>query len=489
MKKIFVCFLMIAVLLININVDAYAISIPDHDFNYDSLESYWKLLQDVGFIVSFPAFETGRSIGSIVKKFLNDRESGSGDSIISNEDGSNWAKNNITINGDGNIVLNDDAKQFINFLIKDTIENSDPYVTYSFNLFDYTGNFATPQVYDALVSLCETYQDSYQIIKFGNNNQVCLLPVGQYAGFYYLGSDIAYRSNVYSLSNWNGTPNEDDYRYFVYQNGVYVEQSLYKTPLTDVYSQVPGKVNGNNIGSAVCYISAGTNYDVLIFRDLSNLRSWSKGHSPYYFNNQVYRNYSNSVGDYTITNDNSNKVNIGDINTFIDDHHTETGEYPSSSEINVFIDNYLPETPTPNPDNPSGGGSFVNNNNPSFTNNPTFNNNPNINITLFPSVSDNGLNGGTVSGNGGNGSIGSIFDWIGYLGNVIAALIKNVGEMIVNALQGVVEAVTTILSGIPNILSPIIEFVFGGLPDKVQDLVILGISCIIFVGIIKVLKR
>lgn len=229
-----------------------------------------------------------------------------------------------------------------------------------------------------------------------------------------------------------------------------------------------------------------------IFGTYELFTSAQRGKMPYYYNNNVYTDFSSSVGDYTVNTDNRNYVTYGDVTTYIDDHHTETGEYPSIPEINVWIESQpsptpLP-TPTPNPDNPSGGGgsgSFVNNNNPSITNNPTFNNNPNINVTLFPSVSGN-----TVSGNGAGseGGIGSIFGWLGDLGQVIGDLIKNLGEAIKNIVIGISDLITSIVTDLPTMFFDFVGAFFGWMPPEWSTLLSLSLAAMLIFGIIKIFR-
>ena len=44
------------------------------------------------------------------------------------------------------------------------------------------------------------------------------------------------------------------------------------------------------------------------------------------------------------------------------------------------------------------------------------------------------------------------------------------------------------MESIPNIFQPLLSYVFGGLPEEVQNMIILGITCMIIIGIIKAIK-
>lgn len=434
----------------------------------------------------------------------------------------NYLHNAFTIN-DNSIVISDSFKNVIKSWQNDVVESNKYYVGYSLDLQYYS-------IPDSCYEFVNEYQGSYDVWCYTK----------------YIGTSAGHRYYFYAYPKQDYgevllTVNSDDtfsYKLVNYNNFANFAPNTYNQSIAPAWA---GYVQEKTSGG----IDANTIYDITTSSWVNNNNSFKlmqrnytyrvddyplptqsnngfalgwvnvtyktvkaytimgtqalfessqRGEAPYYYNNNVYSNWSNSTGDYTVTYDNSNRITFDDITAHIGDIYGQTGVYPTIPDIEHWIETQPVPTPLPTPTptgTPSqgGNGTVVNNNNPNINNNPTFNNNPNINITLFPSTSGNGINGGSVSGNGGSGSIGNIFDWLGNLGNVIASLVKNVGEMIVNALEGVVEAVTTILRSIPNILSPIIEFVFGGLPEEVQALITLGITCIIFVGIIKVLKR
>lgn len=404
---------------------------------------------------------------------------------------------------DESTTYNNNSRSMLNLFINETLNTSPSFYVYSYVVNTSATSFPEGTLYNALKTVLDTTDKNYiNILYQYNNNYYLLTSNNTDIGFVYFSSwNNNPRVKFYSYSSWDQISYFDKsiFTQYKYVSGSFVEntdnltlQNNSSNPVLSMIANSTVSGLGNGWDGIAYFVNRDSSHIFKVFRSYDDFRASSVGQSSFYVNNSVYNDWSTSTGDYTVTTDNSNKASYGDITSYIDSFNTENGRYPSDQEIFHWIEDYTPTvnpTPTPDPDNPSGTGSFVNNNNPSITNNPTFNNNPNINITLFPSVSDNGLNGGTVSGNGGQGSIGNIFEWIGNLGNVIANLIKNVGEMIVNAFQGVIEAVTTILNGIPNILTPIIEFVFGGLPDELQALISLGITCIIFVGIIKVIKR
>ena len=231
-----------------------------------------------------------------------------------------------------------------------------------------------------------------------------------------------------------------------------------------------GNCAGNN--SVVLIGNKAVLYKV--YYSVQDMAGDQLGDSGYY----ITDSFNNNSG--VINSGTYNPVTYGDIRQYITNYYGDTGRYPSPNEINIYIENYIPDNPS-DPDNPSGGGgsgsdsgSFVNNNN------PIFNNNPNININLGGEGSGNGS--GSVSGNG-------IFGWLGTLGSLIGGLISGIGEALTGILEGIIDAITSIIELVPNILSPLIEYVFGGLPEEIRALLVLGITAVIFVGIIKAIRK
>lgn len=221
------------------------------------------------------------------------------------------------------------------------------------------------------------------------------------------------------------------------------------------------------------YLFTGSSQKFKVYNSVQDILYDDLGQSPYYTDNS----YSNNSG--VINSGTYKPVTYGDITNYINSFNTENGSYPSPNEINIYINNYVPDNPS-NPDNPSGGGdsgsgsgSFVNNNQ------PVFNNNPSINVNL------GGGSGGTVSGNG----IGGIFDFLGTIGSLLGDLIKGIGEALVGILEGITSAVQVVVEGIPNVLAPLIGFVFEGLPEEITALMTLGITAVLLIAIVKAIRK
>lgn len=396
----------------------------------------------------------------------------------------------------GDFRFSSDLNSFLQDECDYFIDNTDPFVSYSFNIYDYASNFSNGLYFDRLKNFCLEYQNDYQIIKFDVNTKICLVPNGLYAGktsTSIWNNGTACTSDVYNLTSWDLVPNNDDFRLFVWNGTDFVENGLYKNGLEHIFSQVEDNVIGNNISTAVCYVSYGLNYPVLIFRDLGALKEWGLGKQPYYFNRSVYNDWRQSTGDYTVTTDNSNHVTYGDIDNHIENIHNETNTYPGVPAIERWIEQQPVPTPIINPgtgDNPgsgtsgSGGAATASANNQGV--NVTVNNNHSIN---FPDwFRSDTVSGNTVSGNSSGDGSGISFGFLGSLGQTLKSLIENIGKAIVDIITGISSVIAEIVTNIPTVFGDFVGAVLGWLPPELQALISLSVIAMITYGLIKLIR-
>lgn len=176
------------------------------------------------------------------------------------------------------------------------------------------------------------------------------------------------------------------------------------------------------------------------------------GIQPYYYNNQTWSDFSSSTGDYTVDNSNVNTVTYGDVVSYVNDYHDTNNNYPDNSTVNNWIE-------TTNNNN-TGGGS-----------------------------------GGSGGDSGGSG----IVSILSALGKAIADLITGIVAFITEIIGGLVEAITGLLTtltdlisnfteSIPNIFSPLLGWLFDGLPDEFTAIILLGLTACVIASIIKILR-
>lgn len=170
------------------------------------------------------------------------------------------------------------------------------------------------------------------------------------------------------------------------------------------------------------------------------------GLQPYYYNNEVWSNFSNSTGDYTVSENNINTITYGDVVSYVNDYHDTNNNYPDNSTVNNWIET------TNNNNNGSGGGG----------------------------------SGGGGSGSGDDST--GIFDFLSKIGQVLGNLIKNLGSVLTDLIEGIAETISGLFESIPTIFGDFLGALLGWLPDELQALIILGISAMIIVGLIKVFR-
>ena len=223
-------------------------------------------------------------------------------------------------------------------------------------------------------------------------------------------------------------------------------------------------VDGNNFGQYPKAISM-TNQSLLCFASDSALQTYVNtygiGKQAYYYNNQVWSDFSNHTsGDYTVDNSNVNTVTYGDVISYVNDSHDTNNNYPDNSTVNTWIE-------TTNNNNNSGGGS--------------------------------GDDSGGGSGGSGSDDSGSIFDWLKTLGKALGDLISGVGNFLseivaglVDAITNLLDAITTLITGVleslTNIFSGLIEFIFAGLPDDIRNVLSLALTVAILISVLKLIR-
>lgn len=463
--------------------------------------------RDSGFIVR----TTGRVNYELTKKaiatYLNHKYSNQNKTKdnITQSDINEFSQDfyqNVSYNDNSNTTTyNDNSKSMINLCINEVINDSPVYYVYSFNLIDSLNSVNNGDFYNACRRFINEYQDDYYIFckpsvvngGSANNDPFTFYLCDKSSDYVYVTSNSYPQFNfdyviLYDFNSWERVRNFLAYRYD-YDLHEFNQISDYTFNGTEAVQLDPDRrtIQDTSFG----WISVGR-YDINIcYRTLNDMKQATQGIQSYYINQPVYNNWDNSTGDYTVTTDNSNKATYGDITNYINSFNTETGTYPTPDDINHWITNYDPSGGGSGGEGGEGGqgGQGGSSNATATANNEginiTINNNHNLNI------GGGSLSGNTVSGNGtgGSGTIGNIFDWLGHLGQVIGNFIKSAGEMIVEVIQGISEAVTGILETIPNIFTPLIEFVFGGLPEEVQHLITLGITCILLVGVIQMIRK
>ena len=287
--------------------------------------------------------------------------------------------NNSHVEG-SNVTIADDLKQYFLYIQDSYIDSLEMFTLYGCDLQASLNSAAWgPNVYE-IGELINSNPYDYIIIKTYADNatsNVEVLDISTSPNYQLFGvvsdvySDAWSRVVFYCVREVNGLIKAEEFgRYGDEEFTVYKDEltsSSLGSPSNNNYSVITAydHTDVNGYLNTSKYQSCGgsdwryypkvftkNGYGLNCFSSLTALNSYLEeyglGRKPYYINNTVYNNWKNSSGDYTFSNDNSNHVTYGDITNYIDDHHSETGYYPTIPEINVYIENQQnPTNPTP----------------------------------------------------------------------------------------------------------------------------------------------
>ena len=400
----------------------------------------------------------------------------------------NFIQNNQTVS-DNSVTNNTDINTFIKNFHDDTVKNNLVYC-YSYGLYTISDGYVLPkntsvfrsvaQLESALTLMSGNNNTNYAINNYDKNyvwwlnnpsngyqylykfsliehpylvfknatgganptgDKTAVMVVNSYDNTLLQPADECYR--------WNGTSGEWELQESAsYNNGTVRNIGLKNDP----------KKDSNDYSIILNYFSREYRW----FSYSSALSPQDVMTQPYYYNHDVWQDFSSTTGDYVVTDENINTVSYGDVVNYINSFNTENGYPPTASEININIEKEDDENK-----NPSGGGGSG-------------------------SGSDSG-SGDDSSGSDAGSSI------LGQLGKVIGDLLKGIIAFITGILEGIVEGLTSLLESlttlisdfveaIPNVISPLIGWVFDGLPSEIQALIILGIGLGITISIIKIIR-
>lgn len=400
-----------------------------------------KGFDSAGFIID----NTGVLYNKI--KSILSNQSGSG---ITNDstprDVADFFVNNTSVSGN-NVIQDNDINTFVKSYANDYINSNSIRLVYSYDIKQ-VGNVTNMGAgYSELCSLLQQKQDNYYCVWY--NNRIVFFPKENVVCYHHTTNTNTAEFVVYSDNEktpitwqandnyvWNGT-NWVASQAITGQIGSYVTFEYNTSPSTGMSTSFQYLITYDQIESLLFYPSVndvGTN---------DNL-------SPYYYNREVWQDFSTSSGDYTFTPTNINTVTYGDISDYVDNSYTDNSYYPDMSQINNWIENTNTDNITNN-----GGGS-------------------------------GGENGGDDSGSGTSGD--GIFDFLSDLGGVLGNLIKNLGQAITNIIKGVADLVESIVTDLPTVFFDFIGAIFGWLPDEWVMLLSLSLACMLIWGIVKVIR-
>lgn len=424
------------------------------DFENDVLRGYDKLLQYAGMIID-PAITATRSSYQFVKDRLVALGLVSDSATV--EDVQHFFDDNITVSPHSdshhqNVEYKSPLNIYIQNEMSSIISDSGYTYLYSFNLINSISAFGNGDQYNALRRWIVANDDgkSYLFYFLKSNTLYAIKFYNQDIGFVQTSIfgdmrtvDPTSYANWTSINLFTQQSGQNGFYYFVY-NGDSKEFVSVNSINTGSVRYMTTNINSsiNNQHDKGYFMSVNKNSVYKVFKSVNDLKLGSQGLSPYYVSDS-YNTYKNVSGSYnTTTYDNS--VTYGDVTNYINSFNTENGRPPTPNEIQIHIDT-------------GGGGS-------------------------------GGDSGGGSGGSGGSGDSSSIWDFLSRLGEVLGGLIKNLGNMLTSLIDSIITIINDVVGKIPDIFTGLLNLVFGGLPEDIRAIIILGITVMVVYGIIKVIR-
>lgn len=411
-----------------------------------------------GFIfdgVSFGTYLTPSVVWSCLPQSIKDQISDSTDETEVLNKTIDMILEGQSVSGN-NITNNTNVNTFIKNIQNDYVSNNRAFL-YSFTLDEYASarNISTNlylKLKEKIPQVSDISNTVYFLKNTGNNVQVFSLDLYTYPYVYArYGTSVSgiYGSfqlvNGYDNTNitlsglgWNST--DQSFSNEVTDNGKV--QGLLEN--IDIFTSPTG-VWGNG---SVCFVSNHIRKSIRLFNGIATATDLL--YQPYYYNNEVWQDFSKSSGDYVFSPSNINTVSYGDTISYIDNYIQDKGYPPTIPDININIENE-------NNNNVNGG-------------------------------SGGGGSGGDDSGGGSGSGTDGIFDFLSDLGAVLGNLIKNLGQAITNIIKGISDLVTSIVTDLPTVFFDFIGAIFGWLPEEWVTLLSLSLAAMLIWGIVKVIR-
>lgn len=402
-------------------------------------------------------------------QYITGKLSDEGNNNPSEQEKVEYFKDQYEVNED-DVTVKDGLKTKIINITNNYISSDGYYIGYTYDISSIGNYFGTK--YSSLCEMVEMYQDNYNVILYGDN--LFIISKNNYKAIYAdnFGGPDNYFIGYYSIVDGSvvNFPWRNAFKQFRFNYNANV--NAFEEVSVGGSNDIIGSFISSNLENNVGYNNFYSGYQYLltferresykIYRSLALVPS--SGRAPYYYNNDVWQDFSTSQGDYTFSPSNINSVTYGDVINYQDQYYDDHGYYPDQSQVNNYIDNTHNENI-----NNSGGGS------------------------------GDGDGDGEGGGSGDGDGIGDIFGWLKGLGSAIASLIKGLGEFLTEIIAGLTEAITELLSGISNLIISVTETIpsafmdflhacFDWMPDEWVGLFGACVLVMVLYGIIKLIR-
>lgn len=476
-KKIIISVLLIYNILILNTCKVYASSIPEamglgrlmwRVNNMSSFDDFLDLLNDGSFgLIPGSSFFNRQTLEEYYQQYMEDR----GIENPTEQDMVDDIKNQITVS-DNSVTIDNDLRQWIYNQYNNQAEDDQVYC-YSYPILVNSNQFASIDQYqkagNKMVSN-RTDPGVYRAITPGSGyNYLAFYSFKDHPYYVFKGTsatstDYGITADIYDgltgttnplpdvLWRWEKLdPNVNEYDWVEQETIIRVTGNTHIC-LRPNYTKPYGINRGYGL-----WLTKPDSVQYRFFKYQSTITNDKILNQPYYINERVWQDFSQTTGDYVMTDENINTVSYGDVISYVDSFNETNGYPPTPININNYIEDQDDE-------NKDSGGS-----------------------------------GGSGSGGSGSGDDGDSSGILGNLGKVIGNLLKGIIAFITGILEGIVEGLTSLLESlttlisdfveaIPNVISPLIGWAFEGLPSEIQALIILGIGLGITISIIKIIR-
>lgn len=201
-----------------------------------------------------------------------------------------------------------------------------------------------------------------------------------------------------------------------------------------------GDANNGYINIAQNFIISLNTTKYIVYKSIDSLKNGSEGIQSYYTTGSYNSTISGSYN--TTTSEVQNTIDSNNVNNYINNYYVENGEYPTPTQINIYINNYDGD------DNGGGsGGSDDDSNNPDWD-----------------------------------------FGFLGTIGEFLAELISGLGEIVGGILSAITSIISSLREGIPNTIGLFMEWFFPFLPTEIVALIELSILCAVILGVVRLIR-
>lgn len=401
-----------------------------------------------------------------------------GDDEVTEDEALQWCKNNISIDGDNNVVFTDDAKAFVNDYLLGTYKDS---VTMIYRYPIQPQNvgaetFPNKTVYDIFQKILLNYHDCYCFVIGNNSSQVSNIscrgwPVTDLNGSefklaYDSSNDGAIRINIIPAPFAGVSQYMDLYSaattfYTDDWTSTFYPKSFWILPDGRVYTFSNKQILG--YGSSYLQVDSD-NLPELDTLDTQYYWSWygtsyatflDDKHGSSFSAGACYSASPNALNVYKSEADMKKDIGSQVIGNFIPDYYTGTPNYNiTTSEVNNIVNNYYPSEPD---DNPGGG-----------------------------SGSDD--DGGGSSGGVFDDIISGIASGVGSIIKGIFSIIKELVDAIADAIGSIVGSITDLMSLLNGNFTEFLSAVFPFMPSEFVTILVGSLTLCMLGIIIKIFK-